>query len=364
MSGSKKHMECVLAVDGGNTKTIAIVAALDGTILGYGRGGCGDIYNSKRPGRSTEASALEHIEEAITTALTPAGTRRDELISGVFNMAGADWPEDFALFESELQARGFGRRILVQNDALGVLHAGLAGKIGVSVVCGTGNAIGARGPDGCTWHASYWQMDVQGSAIMSHMAVTTIVRSLLGIEPPTSLTTRVLELFSLQSVEELLHNLTCRDHSLRPHRIDRLIPLVFDEAEVGDQVARRILQLHGRNLAEYAIVAAHKVGFEGRAFPLILAGSVFRHPSSILADAVSGYVRETLPTAQPRRADFEPVIGTLFSALELAGITLDASLLARLVSTIPDRALFETASPHPFLHSGTLTREAKELHER
>lgn len=332
-------MECVLAVDGGNTKTIAIVAALDGTILGYGRSGCSDIYNSKRPGRTTEASALEHIEEAITTALNQAEARRDELISGVFNMAGADWPEDFALLESEMQAKGFGRRILVQNDALGVLHVGPSGKLGVSVVCGTGNAIGARGPGGRTWYASYWQMDVQGSAILSHMAITQIVRSEMGVEPPTSLTARVLELFSLHSVEELLHNLTCRDLSLRPHRVDRLVPLIFDEAEVGDQLARRILQAHGRNMAEYAIVAARKVGLGETPFPLILAGSVFRHPSPILADTLIAGVRATLPTVQPRRTDFEPVIGTLFSALELASVTLDASLLARVVDTIPDRAL-------------------------
>ncbi len=40
-------MQCILGVDGGNTKTIALVAALDGTILGAGRGGCGDIYNAE-----------------------------------------------------------------------------------------------------------------------------------------------------------------------------------------------------------------------------------------------------------------------------------------------------------------------------
>ena len=39
-------MHFVLGVDGGNTKTIALVASLNGAILGAGRGGCGDIYNA------------------------------------------------------------------------------------------------------------------------------------------------------------------------------------------------------------------------------------------------------------------------------------------------------------------------------
>ena len=39
-------MPYVLAVDGGNTKTIAMVATADGAILGAAHGGCGDIYNA------------------------------------------------------------------------------------------------------------------------------------------------------------------------------------------------------------------------------------------------------------------------------------------------------------------------------
>ena len=57
-------MQYVLAVDGGNTKTIALVAALDGTILGAGRGGCGDIYNSRAnlDWVDAAAEALTNIE--------------------------------------------------------------------------------------------------------------------------------------------------------------------------------------------------------------------------------------------------------------------------------------------------------------
>ena len=38
-------MNYILGVDGGNTKTIALVATLRGEIVGAGRGGPGDIYN-------------------------------------------------------------------------------------------------------------------------------------------------------------------------------------------------------------------------------------------------------------------------------------------------------------------------------
>lgn len=340
MQGTKR----VLAVDGGNTKTVALVAALDGTILGASRGGCGDIYNGVTDEEGWPVGTIANIEQVVTTALREAGAEPADLVSGVFNMAGADWPEDFALLEHAMQQRGFGETILVQNDALGVLHAGTLGNVGVSVVCGTGIATGARGPDGRIWHSSFWQMGAAGSGDLSHKMLTAIYRAELNLEPPTTLKKRVLDYFALASVEDVLHMFMRRRGSatLYPH-IGSLTPILLDEAEAGDAVAARIVREHGQGLGEYAIVAARKVGIEGTAFSLILAGGVLRHPSTLLSDALIERVRTTSPDVCPVRSRFEPVVGVLFTALEMAGVTIDDALLARLVATMPASELFETA---------------------
>ncbi len=99
-------MSHVLAVDGGNTKTIAIIAALDGTILGTGRAGCSDIYHTSIEGTSfldTAEAAIANIELAVETALQAAQIKASDIITSVFNMAGADWPEDFALLETAMR---------------------------------------------------------------------------------------------------------------------------------------------------------------------------------------------------------------------------------------------------------------------
>src|SRR5258707_4321069 len=159
----RQCMNYVLAVDGGNTKTIALVAALDGTILGAGRGGCADIYNAPAGTQwpNSASAAMANVEYAVRSALQAAQVKASDLVTAVFNMAGADWPEDFAYIQAAMEERGFGRTILVQNDALGILHAGSADATGVSVGCGTGAATGARSADGRTWHSSMWQNQVQ-----------------------------------------------------------------------------------------------------------------------------------------------------------------------------------------------------------
>jgi N-acetylglucosamine kinase-like BadF-type ATPase len=340
-------MQCVLGVDGGNTKTIALVAALDGTILGAGRGGCADIYNAE-PGTdwpdSAEA-AIANIEFAVLSALQAAHVKESDIVAAVFNMAGADWPEDFAYIQAAMETRGFGRTIIVQNDAMGVLHAGSSDATGVSVVCGTGAATGARAPDGRTWHSSTWQNQVQGGAQLGYKTLNAVYRAELGIEAPTTLKPRVLDFYGLNTVEEVLHLFTGRVKQA-PDHVDQLAPLLLDEAQAGDHLAIRIVQEHGRALGDYAVAAARRVGIEGTPFTLVLAGGVFRHPSSLLPDSIIERVRATSPAVRPTFCRFEPIIGVLFAALEAAKVAVDDALLEKLVPTIPGPTLFSTILDH------------------
>ncbi|HEU5374038.1 MAG TPA: BadF/BadG/BcrA/BcrD ATPase family protein [Ktedonobacteraceae bacterium] len=340
-------MAYVLAVDGGNTKTIALIADIHGSILGTGRSGSSDIYNTvvaTRYGLSAVDFAIANIEAAVQQALHAAHIQPAMLTASVFNLAGADWPEDFEVLQGALRERQFGHSIQVQNDALGILHAGSIDNVGVALVCGTGAATGARGYDGRIWHSSFWQR-VHGSEHLSQQTIDAVLRVELGLEEPTMLTQRVLQFFRLQTIEEVLHTLTARqpssDASLRVHG---LTALLFDEAEAGDCVARRIIRQHGHALGDYAIVAARRVGIEQTSFPLILAGGVFRHPTLLLADAITERVRDVSPTVQMVRPSLEPIIGALFTALERASIKISPSILNQVLSTQPVAPFFDTTS--------------------
>lgn len=330
-------MQCVLALDGGNTKTIAVVAALDGTILGVGRDGCSDIYNAVPSDGASDAAAAAcaNAERAANLALQRAGVAPSDLLVGVFNMAGADWPEDIAFWREAMSAHGFGRRVIAQNDALGVLYAASPDACGVSIVAGTGVATGARASDGRVWHSSFWQDEAQGSSHLGQLLLFAIYRSALGIEPPSSLTARVLEFLDVPSVEDVLHLFHNR---LRPApvRVDRLTPILLDEAQAGDALALRVVREHGTALGNIALAAARQVGLEGTSFPLVLAGGVFRHPTTALEDAIVARVRTASPAIQPIRSSAEPIIGVLIEALLAAGVAVEGALREQLLSITPD----------------------------
>jgi len=328
-------MNLVLGVDGGNTKTLALVARGDGVIIGTGRAGCGDIY-----GASSPAAAIAEIEHAVYAALTEASIQPAELSAGAFSLAGADWPEDFRLLEDALRADGYGQNIVVVNDAIGALRAGSPDGTGVAVACGTGAAIGARGTDGRIWHSSFWQ-EPQGAGELSSRALRAVYRAELGIDPPTTLAERILAAFGARSVEEILHRLTARDIP-RPEDSRQLVRLLFDAADAGDATARRIVISHGKALGEYAIVAARQVGLLEEPFTLVLTGGVWRHPSPLLRDSLVARVHEAAPGARATQSRFEPAAGAVLLALDLAGIDPDAALLERLETTLPGAEFFAT----------------------
>ena len=121
----------------------------------------------------------------------------------------------------------------------------------------------------------------------------------------------------------------------------RLAPAVMDAAARGDAVAREIVEQQGKVLADYARVAAGKVGLDPARAPIVLTGGVFRHTSSMLPAAVARQLsRPAEGFLRPRR---EPAMGALMLALEQGGIELTATILERLDASAPDGALYLTA---------------------
>jgi N-acetylglucosamine kinase-like BadF-type ATPase len=328
-------MSYVLGVDGGNTKTIALVARLDGVVVGAGRGGCGDIY-----GTVVTEGSIPEVECAVYEALAHADARPADILAGVFSMAGADWPEDFRFIEHAVRRQGFGRAITIVNDALGALRAGSPDGVGVSVVCGTGAAIGARAADGRFWHGSFW-LESLGAHALGRKALRAVFRAALGIDAPTALSASVLAFYGQPHAEALLHLFTAHGGT-PPSNVHHLARAVLDAATAGDRTARQIVEEHGASIGDYALAAARQVGIAEAPFTLVLAGGVLRHPSPLLSQALVARVRAESPQVRPVVSRFEPAVGALFLALEAAGVTIDEPLLARLAPTLPPAEFFAT----------------------
>lgn len=326
----------VLGVDGGSTKTIALVAGPDGRVQASARAGGSDIYDGL-------SQARVELRRAVDDALRGAGVRPTDLAAAVFSLSGADWPEDYQLLNREIAGWGLGGEVQVANDAFGALRAGIPDGVGVSLVCGTGVAIGARSKEGRWWHASHWMGALDGGLI-GDAALSAVYRSELGIEPPTTLTGRVLDCLGAASVEEVLCRRTARTRPVPDvPRSAALIPLVLDEAAAGhDVAAQRIVKTAGEDLGRFVLAAARQVGL-GDDFVVALAGGAFHHPSDLLAATIRETLQAWSPKVSVRRSQLEPAAGAVLMALDLAaGGTVGEAQTTRLLETMPPPDLFST----------------------
>jgi N-acetylglucosamine kinase-like BadF-type ATPase len=304
--------DLLLGVDGGNTKTVAVVAGTDGTVVGVGSAGCADIHNAQSPG-----AALDEIHHACAAALVSAGARAEELAASAFSLAGADWPEDFELLRGGLVTRlELAIEPLVVNDAIGAIRCGTEDGVGVAVVCGTHGTAGARNGAGAVYHFGFWPDDTGAAGLVSE-ALAAVWRADLGIGPETSLTGRALARWRASDPIELLHTFT-RLGEPRIPASDRALfaDAVLDEADAGDMVAADIVRLAGARLGDYACVCAARTGQSGFRFPLVLCGGVLRHASALL--------RESILDRVPDGAPVYPSIGPVVGAVLLAGDAIGA----------------------------------------
>jgi N-acetylglucosamine kinase-like BadF-type ATPase len=331
-------VKLILGVDGGNSKAIALVARPDGSVLGAARRlGAADIY-----AEGPEA-ALAVTRAAVGEALGRAGAAPADIGPAVFSMAVADWPEDFELLADALAGDGFGGPVTVVNDAIGALAGAVPEGPAVVVSIGTGAATGARGHDGSVWHSSFWQSP-QGSHELAHAALSAVVRSELGILPPTPLRRALLTATGDADVEAALHRFTARAR-LSAAVVGPVVRGLLTTAEAGDPVALGVVDRHGTGLGEVAAAAARRVGIGEKAYALAFCGGLARSGAEVLLEAAVAAVRAAGQSPNRVAPRWEPAVGAVVIGLHAAGVVVRDAVAERLDETAPDGLIYDVHAP-------------------
>ena len=144
----RTHAEpAVLALDGGSSKTDAVLVAADGSLLGRARVG---PSNHQLVGFD---AAMDELGAAIAAVTADAGIDDPPFPLcpvGVYCLAGIDLPVDEEHLGPAIALRGWTGVDLLHNDTLAVSRAGTTSAWGIGVVCGSGLNCAGVGPDGAT----------------------------------------------------------------------------------------------------------------------------------------------------------------------------------------------------------------------
>jgi N-acetylglucosamine kinase-like BadF-type ATPase len=319
----------LLAIDGGQTATKALIARADGTVLGGGLGGPSDHFHIEGGVEKNRRA----IVGAIDAALATTGCPPEQIVAAGLGLTGASSraPE---MVEEMVRERISPRAITVVADYVTNLAGASGGKPGVVLIAG-GGAIGygvtAEGDEAIAGGYGFLLGD-EGSAFKIGLrAIAAACRGADFRDQPTVLTDVVVEYFEVDRVRELPRIIYAAGFSRE--RISLLAPRVVQAADAGDAAAIEIMQDAGEELARTALGVMRQLFVPGTEVAVYMTGGVFKS-GTLLLDPFRSRLHQEWPEADPREPRFPPAVGALIMAAQSAGIAVDEVWLDKVEATL------------------------------
>ena len=306
-------MRYLMGIDGGGTKTLGVLTAMDGTVLSQAK------TNATNPNDVTLPVSVERLTGLCRDLLEKAGLTESALpeLSLFFGIAGGI--NYGPTLESTLrEAFPEAGALAVRSDIHILLSGGLPEGDGACIICGTGSACFLRRGEEMVRIGGWgYLLDSGGSgfdmgrdaleAALRHFdgrGEATILSELLAEHLGGAVNTRITEIYS----------------EGKPY-IAACAPVVFRAAREGDAVAEAILQRNARKLAEYAETAWRHLTADGRPAPdiltVVMGGGISLHESPAWQNRIASLTDPAVPAVYTV-ADMPPVFGAVVEACKQA----------------------------------------------
>ncbi len=304
-------MNLYLGLDGGGTKTQAVLVDEAGRVVADIRG------NASNPLRSSFARAFTALDDAAARALSAAHAEAADVRGVTAGLAGAGQPRVAKRFVAFLSTRFRGATVEALPDLEIALETIAERGPAVVLLAGTGSAAFGRNGEGRTARAGGWGpwFSDEGSAFdIGRHALASIARAHDAGKPPGSLEQAIGAALGVHDWQQLIEQV-----SRKPlERLPAVFPAVAVAAVAGDETACAILREAAENLVALAGAVISRLGLERSDFALGRVGGVFGR-----AACLDRRVEELLASLSPRvrltPSRFSPAVAAARRALRLAG---------------------------------------------
>jgi N-acetylglucosamine kinase-like BadF-type ATPase len=330
-------MSYVIGIDGGGTKTAAVILDTMGRVVGIGEGGPSTY------GVVALSVTRNSISQAVAQACQAAGLeemRFSAAFLGLGNVVSDIDRQTVRKMAADMQLAPY-ERIGVDHDCRIALAGGLSGRAGAVLIAGTGTSCYGRNLYGETWRSGGWGylIDDEGSSYwLGIQAMRAATMEFDGRGPATQLTQAVYDTMALQDMNELMNRLYAG--GMTRTEIASLAPLVFRIADQGDPVAQSLIQFGCEAMADCVLAVARKLHLDEGPMELAVVGGLTNAGNSLFAP-LSQAVQQRLPQCQTIRAELPPAYGAGLLALQQNGQELDQLVLSEIHQAVEKSFLSE-----------------------
>jgi N-acetylglucosamine kinase-like BadF-type ATPase len=322
----------VIGVDGGGTKTHYTLFDTDGNLICFIEGGPSnhEAYPDGYEG------ARRQLRASFEKLFWESGLRISDIDFGIFGMAGIDVRSEKVQLTEIIAQIGF-KDFEVMNDAfLGIKAAGNH-EYGICSINGTGTCCAGIDPQGTRIQIGgmgYFFGDEGGAGHLGGMAFRSVYDYLYRCGPPTLMKDLLFDFLKISRDHDLVEAFYQFYQKDFCHKWAALARIPFQAANLGDQVALKLLESIGRNSARSVLGVIRRLNFESvAAIDIIMAGSVYvKGENPALAEAF----RREISLNMAKKARFTvlqipPVTGAVLWALETLGKELTREVRERVI---------------------------------
>lgn len=298
----------VVGIDGGGTKTRAIVADERGNQIAEAVGSGSAV----RPGEAERSAGVIAgvVRDAMEAAEKGDGKPR-VLCVGVAGVGRE--PERQALIDM-LTSHDLAEEVVVLTDLAIALEDAFGEGPGVLLIAGTGSSAFARGPTGATARCGGWGPiigDEGGGAWIGRRALSVVAAASDGREPETALTGAIITAAEVEDAAALIQWAA----SATPATFATLAPVVLQVADGGDLRANTIVNMAVEELALHVRALARQLFTDERAsVPVAFTGGLLSKGTS-LRKRLEHRLKTAVPGAQVRAEPIDAARGAVRGAL-------------------------------------------------
>jgi len=299
----------ILGIDGGGTKTTAIVSDEKGNILGTGSSGGSNyqtvgIYN-----------AMSSLRAALEMAVANSGLEICRFKSACIGLAGVGRETDRALLIPEINKLIPTDNIILEHDAAIALAGATACQPGVVVLSGTGSMAFGMNRFGERQRAGGWGniLGDEGSAYyIGRRALAAACKAYDHRGPQTALLDKLLWELKLAYFTDIVKKIYTEMSS--PQAIASIAPWVSELAESGDSISIGILKDAAKELAIMAKAVITRLNMENEEFKVAISGSVFKAGSLILSPFTES-IKSIAPKSEIIKPKYDAAMGAVLMAI-------------------------------------------------
>lgn len=300
-----------LGVDGGGTKTLAVLIDETGAALSEA------ATSASNPLRVGVENAVNEITAAVDRACDAIGKRRSDIVAAQIGLAGVR-REDLRLRIANNLSRKLGIELLnVVTDAEIALYGAVNGAPGLVIIAGTGSICCGRNAAGETATAGGWGPlagDEGGGAGIARRALQSIAKASDGRAAQTVLSDRALDYFRAASVQDL--STAIYAPGTTNDKIAGFARFVVEAARNNDEVSIQLLEEAACELALMAKAVIARLNLQNQAFQVAYVGGIFQ-AKELIFNTLIKKIRQTAATAFLAAPQFAPHIAAAKMAIAL-----------------------------------------------